>query len=266
MSSDRIIAAPVLAAITVVFSALFSCTVLEDRGLCPCYITFDLSDATSTGPDYLLFSLKGEGGWKYTDTVEVGDGLKEYYVPVPRGRVDVMVMDQNNRGFMEGDGLVASPGLQFPRANMHIRTLDARGEACLDTVRLHKNYCILTVKLVDSEGENWPFSLKLVSDCVGYAMGGGLIQGDFWIESVPDEEGCLQFTIPRQYDDLMRAEVLTRDLVLRSFSIGTVLTAAHYDWNKPDLDDVTMEIDFASAKIALTIDKWSSKQYFNLVI
>ncbi|MCR5004222.1 MAG: hypothetical protein K5984_07620 [Bacteroidales bacterium] len=266
MFSDKKTSAPVLPVLLIVFSALFSCTVLEDRELCPCYITFDLGSVGEPAPDYLLLSICGEGDWTHTDTVHTEDGLLEYYVPVPRGNVDVMVIDQQNRGFVEGQGLCVKPGLQFPRARMEIRSLDASGEMCTDTVRLHKNYCQMTVRLIDPAKEGWPFTMKLISDCTGYAFGGSLVQGNFWAEAVPDEDGVIRFSVPRQFDDLMRVEILTRDKVLRTFSLGTVLTAARYDWTKEDLDDVEMELDFASASIAISVDKWSSKQYFNLVI
>lgn len=157
-------------------------------------------------------------------------------------------------------------------------------------VRLHKNFCRIDIQVMDVDGEEFPFKLRVRGNVNGYGLDGKPALGAFLCdaessetesagsgtESDGDDSGAASestgyghgyaVTVPRQTDDSLTLEIVTDDGVAKSFAIGNYISASGYDWTSADLKDICLEIDYARTVISFTIDKWIHSEQFEVVI
>ena len=52
----------------------------------------------------------------------------------------------------------------------------------------------------------------------------------------------------------------------RIFAIGEYILDSGYDWEAPDLGDITLEIDYVDGAARINIDQWSKTLYFSIAV
>lgn len=258
----------ILAAATIIIFSFLCCSVKEDRDSCPGFLRMDLSNAFTKSDTTLTLVIIGESGFVHCDTLKASDfdSLERYVsVKVPRERlfIDVYSPFDAIRNPLEG----YRPHGKVDSLNKYSRTLKAAWDVKTCEVRLHKDYCRLTVKMA-GQGVN-PCRLVFRSSVDGYLPGGFLSEGLYSETVFPGADGRCSLNLLRQRDESLMMDILPGDgrhEILRSFAVGEYLRESGYDWSKTDLEDIEMLIDYASANIVLRTDKWTRTVEFNLVI
>lgn len=240
-----------------------ACSVLEDRESCPCRLHIDLSDVPY--PEVRL-SLT-DGSWRDSHTLTL-PGAGDFVANVPRGKVDVLAVYPSSSGNESGSGLDIPTGEDCPPVYLGARRVDTDREEAFCSMFLHKNFCLLTLRLAsESGGEPFPFRLTVGGNVSGFSPGGAPREGTFSYRLPPfDAAGETTVCLPRQKDASLTMEVLFSDEVLRHFALGELMARGGYDWSAPDLEDVTLTLDYARTRLTLRTDAWEETVFFEKVL
>lgn len=246
---------------------LSGCGVKEDRDDCPCTVLLDLSSVRQSHPEDLLLVFSSSEGFVLRDTLP-GDAIPdEYRLQVPRTDLAVDIYSPLSQSFgVSFAGMAIGLGEDCPRLYMYTGMMDTNCESVRRGVSLYKNYCVLEMKITSSGQDRFPFTLAVKGTVDGYSAGGGLSLGEF--ETVPLNKGDNSYSVslPRQTDASLTLEIRERDGVLRTFAIGEYILDSGYDWNAPDLEDLTLEVDYAKTSVSLKINAWSVEIPYSVVI
>jgi len=170
---------------------------------------------------------------------------------------------------LEGGGMSIPFGEQCPEVWMDSAEIEADGESVYYKMELHKNYCLITVRLFSSDGSlAYPYKFEISGGICGYLPEGDPESGGFrsLMEAVDGAASEYSCRVPRQVDNSLMLSILSGDKILRSFALGEYLSEAGYDWDGDDLEDTYIEIDFARTRITVTIGGWQESCRHEIVI
>ena len=116
---------------------LSSCSVKEDRDVCPCWLQIDLSTCSHYTD---LVSLKGWTGERAVFGVHIPgeDFTQVHEEEVPRGMVSYCAHSLPGSYGLSGMIVVVPEGEQSPRLYAYRADVPAYGETASDRVSLHK--------------------------------------------------------------------------------------------------------------------------------
>lgn len=228
-------------ALALVFS---SCSVKEDRSDCPCMLVLDIGEA---GRDSLFFAVQDEPSeFRFSDTLSGS----VFRVPLPRRRVDCCFVWG---GDCSPSGVEIPFGEQCPPLWMDACSLVPEGERVDYEVVLHKSYCRMTIDLSSAdEALSLMPSVRIYGNVCGYSFGGVPLAGPFSFDAAGRVCTVL---LPRQMDSSLMMDISSGG-VLRTFALGELLEADGYDWSAPDLDDVSLFVDYAVTTLTLRIQDY----------
>lgn len=259
---------------------LMSCSIKENRSGCPCLLRFEFpSEDGQVAEGRAILSVLDDGGFSYSDTLDLAEIDGAYELRVPRTGVRVNLWSEEAAGFVGDEGLVIPFGDDCPYVRMFSSFVDTDCETCTETVRLSKNYCRLTVMMDESDVE-WPFELNVCGNIDGYGIDGAPRTGEFNHYLVPAEaspaadmggvllsetedfgEGAelvRELSLPRQTDSSLRLSVMENFTALKTFALGNYISQCGYDWTAADLQDIVVRIDYACTKISIAVGAWEN--------
>ena len=208
--------------------------------------------------------VTSRNGYSLSDTVDVMKSGNRYSAPVPR-------TDLHIRAWAGTDGLSSEYGLLIPLGNvcpkvyMHDSDVCAEGEKIYETVFMRKNHCVVTLKT--EGGIRLPSDVMVKGNVAGYDEKGKPLPGrfEFLLEDARGD-GVYEFVLPRQSDASLMMEVEDGQGGYKAFALGHYIVSSGYDWNSPDLDDVTVVMDYALTEIRLTISGWEGVYRYEIEI
>lgn len=241
-----------------------SCSVKEDRDVCPCRLVLDMVDVDTSVVKYAELVVGTSEGFYFRDTLVVEDFAREYVVDVPRGDVGVGVYCGAGGCVDDTGGIGIEYGEECPAVYMYSSVFEARGEQVVEEVSMKKNHCIMTIQ-VEAEKE-FPFRLEAKGCVDGYELGGIPSVGDFMYAMYVDGEGECRLTLPRQRDNSLMLEVSDGTDVLKCFALGEYVAASGYDWEADELNDIVVTLDYALTRLKIAVEGWREEYVFNIVI
>lgn len=260
MTCRNILILAFLGGATLLFCLVPGCTVKEDRDSCPWVLVLDLSAVDDEAYSKLYANVYGP-----SDAGAVLDSPfdDECVLYLERGMNEEMVTSiETDDGEVE-----IGYGSDCPELWHWYKSREFYGETIRDTVTLHKLYCCLTLKVVSAlADEEYPFALVVTGNVCGYLMDGTPTQGDFYVIRNPSSQGWCSLNLPRQTDSSLRLDLMSESESVRSFAIGEYISESGYEWDAEDLEDITMEIDFAKTVIRLSTDRWTKVLNFSVEI
>ena len=229
---------------------LSSC-IKEDRSACPCQLFVHLS---GPGPmEYRVEDMEGGvwgGGTVPRDTV--------IYCDVPRSRVRIMAVS----GAHLSDGVRIPYGSQSPPLYLYQGIVMADKEALKVNALLHKHYCLLKLVLDGPPGDGAPLGVTVRGVVEGIGLDGRPAPGEFSCSAASGE--C---RLPRQAPaDCLLLDIVMEDHVVRTFSLGTYIREAGYDWADTDLQDITIQLSLSVTHIVFRIGDWSREARMDVEI
>ena len=241
-----------------------ACSVREDRIPCPCqlYLDFvgpDIDDGTFAG--LMVTAMKG---FVWKDTVDVVKVRNGYTVSVPRTLLHIRSWIGADSCASES-GIVIPYGQDCPKVYMHDSDVKTTGEYIRETVTLRKNHCVLTLT-TKGEGK-LPSHIRLKGNVAGYDAEGQPLNGNFCC--LLKEEGLengYKAVLPRQTDASLLLEVDDGKGNSKAFALGQYIVSSGYDWTSPDLDDVSVTLDYAMTEIRLVVGGWESVYRYDVEI
>lgn len=244
-----------------------SSCIKEQRAACPCTLIINLEEVDSLRFIPLIAELEVSGGFSGMKTIRsVG---RPFVVRVPKGIAHIAVYHvEHGPGFPDDElesCLTVEEGQEFPQLWLHASTLDTRAELKYDTVRLHKSFCRLDVRLT-SGSTPVRYGVRIDGRVCGYAADGSPADGLFGVALRPDDAGCCSVRVPRQKDASLALSLVDETDVLRRFAIGEYIVRSGYDWTAPDLEDIEVTIDFSRSVLDLRTEKWGHGYVYSVEI
>jgi len=228
---------------------LASCdAVKEDRSACPCYLSVAVENPSPGQPVGLALRAEGfEAVLEVTaDTVLL--------VPVPKQEVEVLAL--SGAALPSGDGRLQIPlGFDSPPLYLFRGRVDARADTASVNVLLHKHFCRLSMHFDGPPGWGEPYWAEVRGRVDGIDLDGAPSSGDFSCRL--DAGGTVR--LPRQDpEEELWLDVAMPDRVVRSFTLGSQMLRAGYDWTAEDLEDLDLGLDFSVSTLTLHWGDFSS--------
>ena len=218
------------AALFLTLAGAVSCSVKEDRSVCPCYVTLDFASAVEAGlgDASLLVGNRSGLAVEDVDISSLVDGTLE--VAVPRGRTGFSAVF-GEEGYARHDDTLRFDGTQTPgRLFVWSEYAPCDDDAYSCRVQPHKQFCAVY------DAASLSYRLRIPRQ-----KPGPLVLGLY--------DTSLPVRIPLMLLDISR-ELETRG----------------YDWGKPDLDDIRIVIDRQAVKFSVNIVGWTSENSIHVEI
>ncbi len=255
-------------------SVLASCSIKEDRSGCPCLLRLDFSQVPLSGrTGDMLLSVTSEDGFASSDTIDMASVPEIYEISVPRSGVYVNLWSEEAADFIGDEGLVIPLGEDCPAVRMFSSHIDTGCETCTETVYICKNYCGLTVtfsgKPESPDEDIFRFDVGVRGGIDGYGIDGSPREGIFSHYLLSDEAGgdrnSRRLSLPRQTDSSLLLDISEDASVLKTFALGNYIEKSGYDWTARELEDISVEIDYACTKMRIAIGSWDRSYDFDVV-
>ena len=250
---------------------LLSCSVKEDRTDCPCFLTLDLRGVetaalTGKGLDSLALAVRAGEDFYVEEAFALRDLVQEYDAAVPKTRVDILAACGAGKAELSSGGMIIPEGSECPPLYLFSDSFKADAATARRSVALHKSYCAVTASMKRSfNAPARPFRIRLEGKVCGTLMDGTPAEGLFSCFSSPSAGGLCRLNVPRQKDASLRLEVHFLDTEeVRSFPIGEYIQQSGYDWSAPDLEDVSVEMDFSRSVLTVSTSRWKKTLSFEI--
>lgn len=276
-------------AAAIIQCSLLGCSIREDREGCPSVLKLNLADAWSMASKYGIdeMILFVDDGTSVCQRV-LKSGESEVRIIVQRGDIDIDVYgiegasagsfpsgklwkisgaagEESEPGgfFGECGGVYGLEGKPFPPLWRFSGNAVVSGECTAVDVRLHKDYCRMTVAVTDEDDRTWyPYGMTFRSSADGVSPGGAVSRGELIFSLSPGYDRKAYATVPRQDDGSLVLELSSSDGILRTFPIGEYIIASGYDWDAVDLEDIELDVDFSMTRIKVGFTGWDKTYTF----
>ena len=248
---------------------LCACSVREDRSACPCLVSLDCTavDAgtlAGSGCEELRWTLTSED-FRREGTVPADDLGAECIIETPRGAQGRLTVTAGDDGRFDADeGLLIPEGESCPPLLACILPVDASPPEVRVPVVLYKRHAVLEIRLRGLLQPGMDYVVR--GGVCGYGPDLEPLRGPFRVPLSPDGEGWCRIALPAQTDGTLSLCVYRYGELDRIFAIGEYILDSGYDWEAPDLGDITLEIDYVDGAARINIDQWSKTLYFTIAV
>lgn len=243
-----------------------SCTVLEERMPCPGKLTVDVSDLRGRqGAGNLRIDLFAvDGSWSVSRLVEVSDADTMVFI-VPKTEYSICASSGQLHTQFSNTGIaLGAAGSQADSLFAFSDRLMVEGEETDYRGVFHKNFATVTIVSTIYGG----FSGMTLTAKSPF---GGLdyrnmtaVENTFNCSIDPDREGRYAFRMYRQADTRMTLVIRAEDFD-HIIPVGEQLKQMGYDFDAPDMADVTVGIDIVSMTVAITVAEWNMKRVYAII-
>ena len=226
--------------------ALVSCSVKEDRGDCPCYLTVDAERTVSVD------------GWFGTRSLfNVNGGFVDRQVP--RGIVDI-VASHGRFSVPEGQQMDSLFARRIP--------VDTDGESAYARVTLCKNFATIELDFKDEDDGRTDYDLLATGTISGVdARSLNPEEGSFSFVPEPNTDGRgYAFRVPRQKDETLKLLLSKDGNIVETIDLGYLIAKTGFDWKAESLGDIAILCDLPAHTFTITVKDWDGPVIFNITI
>lgn len=246
MQRKAISAVPFLLAAAHLVS-LAGCSVKEDRELCPATLIVSLPAEDSAAYKLYIRHLTPEGAARETEA-ELSPEESEIRLAVPRS---TFIAVAANIPLEDGRWLIPE-GSPCRETYICRRRVTIRNDCALMKTVLQKEFCRMRIEFSSPPDG---LSLRIRGRFCGSNLEGNLLEGMFLSPFKQGEDVC----IPRQGDSSLLLDIENQgEGIVRTFALGEYLRKAGYDWEKENLDDVSIFLDYVRSEAIIATDFWTT--------
>lgn len=242
---------------------LVSCSVKEDRSVCPCNLEIVFDDKEHiTGPLMMAGWSEGELFDLIVNTEDYPDG---YIKQTPRTMIAFGAAEGVVRCTRTGHCLVIPEGFECDSLYVCSDYIDCTGESAQTVVKLHKQFAVLHLGVTSEDFDADDYSISVNSKSRGIDMlTCEAIAGNFSCTPRPCDNNKYQCCISRQGDDSMTLTVVHHTGLTVDFPLGSYISSIGYDWREQDLKDIYITLDIARGRVGVGVAGWESVENFEL--
>ena len=232
-----------------------SCTVVkEDRTDCPCALYLEIRDLQAWP---LSLSLNGKDYWE--EWIISGDTT--LLVRVPKSGVQLLAVAGS--GLPKGGAFHIPRGFDCPPLFLQTEWVETPGDSARVKVQLHKHFCTLSLSFDGPDGWEEPYWAEVRGAVDGLTTEGDALEGPF---SCRLDLGR-SIRLPRQApDEELWLDIAMPDRVIRTFALGNYLQEAGYDWEAPDLEDLTLQVRMSVTALRFQYSHWTRLEILDIEI
>lgn len=251
-----------------VFATLIfcSCTVLEERMPCPGRLTVDVSDLRDRQSDgnlrLDLFSVDGK--WSVSRLIEIGTADTMVFI-VPKMEYIVCASSGQRHTQFSNTGIaLGAAGSQADSLFAFSDRLTVEGEETDYRGVFHKNFATVTIVSTIYGGfDGMDLTVRSPFGGLDYRRMEA-VENTFNFKVVPGNGGSYSFRMYRQADTRMTLTIRT-DEFDHNIPVGEQLRQMGYDFNAPDMADVTIGIDIVSMTVTIAVKDWNLREVFAII-
>ncbi len=256
--------------LSLVLPALTACSIREDRGGCPCYISVLVGDFLRAGFSDAMLSFSSDRLVSRED-IRLAEYEDEAYVASLERRMNrASLVAGIDRMQVRGDSLLTPGGHGSDPIWLYSEKFFCNDDFYTVTARPHKQYCRLKIVQTElSPGEESSCSFSVRAGYCGIDLYDRQpLRGEFHAEAQREPDGSFSLLLPRQGEEgeiLLEACVASQndgEAFTFTVDLGAHLRAEGYDWTLEDLRDVSVTVDYARAEISAHIEDWGSENIF----
>lgn len=248
-----------LALAAIVAAGTCSCSVKEDRSGCPCWASV-LFKGVYSEPVTARFidSASGDITREFGSICLDEDGrmyLSEGEVP----RLNHEIIAFCGSGGVGEDGVIsASLGCEIDSVSIGHSFIDTRGESAEAVVVMNRQYCEIRVRVLGAQNSLYPYSFRVSGNTCGVTVrNGNPVPGPF--EYYPTmKDGSFTVNVPRQADDSLELVVIENLFDVGMIPLGLLIIRSGYDWTRPSLEPISVELDYSRSGCTVVISEWAS--------
>ncbi len=267
-----------LTAVLIVMLALgvVSCSVKEDRDVCPAWLVVRSDGHVAEGA-----SLAGGFTYRVSPSFgapcEIASGTHSEFTSegrafrVPRKHDIFVDVFEGASGMELTDTLLRIPfGSECDALFCGSGTTWVPADDGVLPLPLNRNHAKVTVVLKGDILFPYPYSFVFKGGVDGYSIPGlAPHHGAFSCRKgiIAAKSGC-SARVPRQTDDSLEMELrsISDDSLVHTVPLGLLAAQTGYDWNEPDLKDIRIELDFARSILTLIVGDWTLSTTYLFVI
>ena len=226
--------------------ALVSCSVKEDRGDCPCYLTVDAERTVSV-----------DGWFGARSLFNVNGGFVDRQVP--RGIVDI-VASHGRFSVPEGQQMDSLFARRIP--------VDTDGESAYARVTLCKNFATIELDFKDEDDGRTDYDLLATGTISGVdARSLNPEEGSFSFVPEPNTDGRgYAFRVPRQKDETLKLLLSKDGNIVETIDLGHLVAKTGFDWKAESLGDIAILCDLPAHTFTITVKEWEGPVTFEITI
>lgn len=245
-----------------------ACSIKEERMDCPCWLNLNYDSIIHTF-DYktaLVTVIGNEVVCQENVEIIPLEGVgNEYQVP-RRLNIATCAVGHENLWWHQ-DTLSVPTGLDWGKVYVDSQEVDCTSDLAHVDFNVHKEYCQINFILVGlNDASKYPFDIRVRANCNALRMRDRKpISGKYTSYAQPENTAELfRVHVPRQENNEMTVDLLYKkadhkyeknDLV-KTYDIGEALDSVGYNWDKEDLDDLYITIDFVLGTFSVRILPW----------
>lgn len=226
--------------------ALVSCSVKEERGDCPCYLTVDAERTVSV-----------DGWFGARSLFNVNGGFVDRQVP--RGIVDI-VASHGRFSVPEGQQMDSLFARRIP--------VDTDGESAYARVTLCKNFATIELDFKDEDDGRTDYDLLATGTISGVDVRSlNPVEGSFSFVPEPNTDGRgYAFRVPRQKDETLKLLLSKDGNIVETIDLGHLVAKTGFDWKAESLGDIAILCDLPAHTFTITVKEWEGPVTFNITI
>lgn len=243
-------------------TALASCTVMEDRGPCPCVLDIHLGNSRMITDRLVLSGWSEDSGRLFLDKFDPGRYDGSYPRKVDRGFLHLSAYCGNESMTLRGDKLIIPEGKPCDRVWAYRgATIDATGESAEDHLVLYRQHAVVHVKVELPDDITGVVTLKAKGTSDGFDI--STLEpslGAFSCLATPEGGMNYSVCVPRQRDDSLEMDVLLDGKLFRTVRAGELIAGSGYSWSSADLEDIYLTIKlFTPCNISVVVNDWDTE-------
>ena len=259
---------------------LGSCTVFEDRDVCPNYLVVDLQGVDKTIKEWQMWLFDDDGRLLLKDTIFRRLYQEPYVVSVPRANNVKCLMWGNMRGatrleenYSYGTYFEKLPGIWADSLYFFGETISTKGEESYVKVVPGKEFATVDVFVKGWVGDDYEAEVAIICASAGFYVSKEFLEkstvtyaseyekGDYFthfrsrIWRQPDTENVLLKLFIR---DLNPDGTLGDVQIDAEVPLGEYLYENGYDMSGPSLQDIEIEVDYSFNSFQLKVADWEA--------
>jgi len=243
-----------------------SCSVKEERGECPVYVTVLTDRFIQSGySDGIVsfHSLEPIDREAISFLSYIGKGFRQ---ACPRDYARAAVLSGLEYERIDATTLYVPYGRQAGRVWSYGETFSVQEDEYRIEAMPHKQYCLVKFLFGDSAQApaDYPWRFRIRAACNGmniYSM--EALEGEYCCTVGPDAAGEWYCVIPRQKQNDLQLEVFAPEAGSASegrteylVDLGARFEEKGYDWSQPDLADIAVKVGLTSTGIQIEVLDW----------
>jgi len=249
--------------VPLVILCLASCSVKEDRRVCPCILEVGFYDRESIEDPVLLV------GWSSDELFDVKVNIEDYPDIYSRKTPRTMLSFGAVKGVVhcrrDGHTLMIPQGYECDSIYSYCDYIDCTGETAHTKVLLHKQFSTVYLGVTNPDFNPAEYSFFVSSNSCGIdLLTCDAKEGEFSCIPACFGDKRYSYRIPRQSDDSMTLTVTHKSGDDVVFPLGSLIKSIGYDWKSLDLQDIYITLDIARGRVGVGVAGWESVEDFEL--